>query len=64
LKKISPELKVKKYHTLINRIAQSAKVNITPDEAPCPPGNGLDQKRTAPAASPNARGFQMEIMRA
>jgi len=32
LKKISPEIKLKRYHALLNRISKCAEVNVTPDE--------------------------------
>jgi len=31
-KKIPPEIKVKRYHALLNRISKSPEVNTTPDE--------------------------------
>ena len=32
LKKVSTEVRLKKYHALLNRISKSAEVDTTPDE--------------------------------
>ncbi|MCG2727462.1 MAG: hypothetical protein L6244_02270 [Candidatus Methanoperedenaceae archaeon] len=31
-KQISPEIKLKRYHALLNRISKSPEVEVTPDE--------------------------------
>jgi len=31
-KRISPEIKLKRYHALLNRISKSSEVEVTPDE--------------------------------
>ncbi len=31
-KKIAPEIRLKRYHALLNRISKSPEVDVTPDE--------------------------------